>query len=224
MTPSDTPPPSKIVTAWASRARKWKSGEAVDAGSSGGVGVHLVIRGLLTRSRDLPNGRSATTSVALPGNYEVLSSQRSEAGTWLCSPCASVVASLSVEEFQQGLARCDALAAWGRSAERRRFATLQQHAIMLSRGSALERTGHFLCEMIVRSEAPGPVRKCPFPFNQAQLADVLGLSVVHTNRTLGVLRAASLISVKSGWLATPDFDALARASLFDEAYLEQARD
>jgi len=35
-----------------------------------------------------------------------------------------------------------------------------------------------------------------FPFKQRDLADALGLSLVHTNKTIGVLRARQLI----GWV------------------------
>lgn len=55
----------------------------------------------------------------------------------------------------------------------------------------------------------------PFPFRQQDLADALGLSLVHTNKTLSALRAEQLLSLQGGRLRIPDIDRLARACAID---------
>jgi DNA-binding transcriptional regulator LsrR (DeoR family) len=59
---------------------------------------------------------------------------------------------------------------------------------------------------------------------QAELADALGLSVVHTNRVLQDLRAQGLVTLKGKTLVIPDLDALMAAGLFNPNYLHLDRD
>ncbi len=58
-------------------------------------------------------------------------------------------------------------------------------------------------------EAGGSV---PLPYRQQDLADALGLSLVHTNKRLAVLRARGLAEWRGGRLTVPDRGALAEAA------------
>jgi CRP-like cAMP-binding protein len=62
----------------------------------------------------------------------------------------------------------------------------------------------------VRAEEVGLVKgnTVPFPFTQQHLADTLGMSLVHTNKTLKRLYAANAIRWKAG-----AFELLDRARL-----------
>ncbi|WP_339107622.1 Crp/Fnr family transcriptional regulator [Thioclava sp. GXIMD4216] len=67
-----------------------------------------------------------------------------------------------------------------------------------------------------RSAAPGTERglkgpTVPMPWKQQDLADALGMSLVHTNKTLARLRREKLAEWKRGWLTLPDPEKLARA-------------
>ncbi len=55
----------------------------------------------------------------------------------------------------------------------------------------------------------------PLPFRQQDLADALGLSLVHTNKTLARLRARGLAEWSDGRLRLPDPPALARVADMD---------
>ncbi|WP_273070235.1 Crp/Fnr family transcriptional regulator [Thioclava marina] len=57
--------------------------------------------------------------------------------------------------------------------------------------------------------------KMPFPVRQQDLADALGLSLVHTNKTLAKLRAQGLVKWSRGTLALPDIEALAEIGLVE---------
>jgi CRP/FNR family transcriptional regulator, anaerobic regulatory protein len=63
---------------------------------------------------------------------------------------------------------------------------LDDNLISIGRRSALERTAYVLLQMFVRAEEAGLVENgtVTFPFTQQHLADTLGMSLVHTNKTL----------------------------------------
>jgi hypothetical protein len=61
--------------------------------------------------------------------------------------------------------------------------------------------------------------ECELPLTQAELADALGLSTVHVNRSLQELRGDGLIQLRGGSLTIPNWDGLKSAGEFDPAYL-----
>lgn len=84
--------------------------------------------------------------------------------------------------------------------------------------SARERIAWALVRVFQRGRALGLVNdgEMRFPFKQQDLADALGLSLVHTNKTLGRLREGQLASWQEGWLRVPDIERLARAGRVDD--------
>jgi transcription initiation factor IIE alpha subunit len=57
------------------------------------------------------------------------------------------------------------------------------------------------------------------PLTQVELAETLGLSSVHVNRTLQALRRQKLITLEGGKLTIQDLDALEEVSFFNPDYL-----
>ena len=80
---------------------------------------------------------------------------------------------------------------------------------------------HIFCEMFVRARAAGLVEgdTCPLPITQELLADALGLTSVHTNRTLMVLRDTGAVEWRSGILTVRDEARLREMADFDPKYL-----
>ena len=91
---------------------------------------------------------------------------------------------------------------------------------------AAERLAHLFCELFIRLRAVGLTNgdHCELPITQEQLGDATGLSAVHVNRTLQVLREQRLIILKGKTLTIPDLDALQRAALFNANYLHLDRE
>jgi CRP-like cAMP-binding protein len=89
------------------------------------------------------------------------------------------------------------------------------------RRSATAHLGHLICELYRRLAAVGLAEegRFSFPVAQSELADALGFSLVHVNRTLQDLRATGLVSWKGSLVTILDFDGLARLSQFDPTYL-----
>jgi CRP-like cAMP-binding protein len=93
----------------------------------------------------------------------------------------------------------------------------------IGRRGAVSRVAHFVCELVERMVAIGRSdrRTCAFPMTQAELADALGLSAVHINRTLQELRRTGLIRLSGATLTVLDWPGLMQAGEFDPAYLHQ---
>jgi CRP-like cAMP-binding protein len=100
-------------------------------------------------------------------------------------------------------------------------AVFREWMVGLGRRDALGRTAHLLCELYVRLRAVGRASDggVELPINQADLADALGISAVHANRSLQELRAQELITLRSGTLVIHRWDRLAQIGEFDPEYL-----
>jgi CRP/FNR family transcriptional regulator len=75
---------------------------------------------------------------------------------------------------------------------------IDEHLVNLGRRSALERTAYLLQHLFVRAEEAGMVKNgtIQFPFTQQHLSDTLGMSLVHTNKTIKRLMASNAIRWK----------------------------
>lgn len=72
---------------------------------------------------------------------------------------------------------------------------VDEHMVSLGRRTALERTAYLLLHLYVRAEEAGMTKAnaIQFPFTQQHLADTLGMSLVHTNKTLKRLLASGAV-------------------------------
>lgn len=89
------------------------------------------------------------------------------------------------------------------------------------RRAATAHLGHLICELYLRLQAVDLARNgsFSFPVAQAELADALGFSLVHVNRTLQELRATGFVRWKGSTITIVDFAGLAALSQFDPTYL-----
>ncbi len=96
----------------------------------------------------------------------------------------------------------------------------------IGRRKPLHHLGHLICELSMRLRAVGLASgdDFDFPVTQAQLADVLGMSLVQVNRTLQQLRRTGLISWKGPTITIHDFEGLADLSDFEPTYLNLFRE
>jgi CRP-like cAMP-binding protein len=93
--------------------------------------------------------------------------------------------------------------------------------VAMGRRNAPGRLAHFLCEVFFRLKAADKVdgNSFAFPLTQVDIADTLGLSVVHVNRVLKGLRRQQLISLQNQILTIIEWHELARLAEFDASYL-----
>jgi CRP/FNR family transcriptional regulator, anaerobic regulatory protein len=79
---------------------------------------------------------------------------------------------------------------------------VDENLLSVGRRSALERVAMLLVHLYKRAEVIGLAgpKGVPFPINQQHLADALGLSLVHTNKSLRKLHAFGLHDICNGYL------------------------
>jgi CRP-like cAMP-binding protein len=90
-----------------------------------------------------------------------------------------------------------------------------------SRRDATTSLAHLLCEFGVRIEAAGLGDRLRYelPITQDQLADALGLTSIHVNRTLKKLEGLGLITRTQRSVTVTEWKRLADAGDFSEEYL-----
>jgi len=182
----------------------------------------LLVSGFAGRFALLSNGRRQFTELGLPGDFMDLHSlvmKRLDHSVMAISECdlAAVphVALRQLMAEDPHLGRLFWLETVVGAAIHRMW------LVGLGRRDAQARMAHLFCETQVRLEAVGLAEEhgFNFPLNQAELADVLGLSSVHVNRTLMALRAAGILDWREGQVTLNDWTRLVRLAEFDPLYL-----
>jgi CRP-like cAMP-binding protein len=100
-------------------------------------------------------------------------------------------------------------------------AMVVEHLVNIGRRSALERTAHFFMELAERLTLIGHATETEFkcPLSQFVLADALGLTAIHVNRTLRHLRERRLLTLRRGTVVIHDLAALRKLAGFQGGYL-----
>ena len=98
---------------------------------------------------------------------------------------------------------------------------LNEWVMNVGRRDARSRLAHLFCEIACRTGRKDAVDgySFPFPITQFQLADMLGLTPVHVNRTLKGLREDRLVEVVHRTVRILDWDRLTKIGEFDPTYL-----
>lgn len=187
--------------------------------------LHLLIAGTAARYRMLDNGRRQITALILPGDLCDLKDPQSTGGTETVGAItASTIGEIPHSAlFEAGRLRPE----WADFAFRtiaREMDIASEWIVSLGQRSAYEATAHLFCELWERLSAIGIADAAGFPcdLTQVDLADTLGLTPVHVNRTLRDLRKDGLVSVRARRATILDHAGLIRAADFDPSYLQSA--
>lgn len=100
-------------------------------------------------------------------------------------------------------------------------AILGEWIVNLGNRKAPARVANLLCELACRLKR-SPLdseQEYSLPLTQQQLADILGLTVVHVNRTLKLLREDELVVLRNHHVTILDWDRLCRLGEFSADYL-----
>ncbi|WP_105438215.1 Crp/Fnr family transcriptional regulator [Neorhizobium sp. T25_13] len=93
--------------------------------------------------------------------------------------------------------------------------------VAMGRRSKVSHLAHILCELYVRLDVVRRTNGWSFylPLSQGEMADVLGLSLVHMNRVIQTLRRERLISWSNQTITILDWERLKDVAEFDPTYL-----
>lgn len=180
--------------------------------------LFTLLEGWAFRSKTLSDGRRQITNFLLPGDFVGLQGSiqgAMEHSVETLTPAA--FCTFPRARVWELFSRCSSLAfdlTWLAAREER---ILDENLLSLGRRSAEERTAYLLLHLFVRAEAIGLVTegRVRFPFTQQHLADAIGLSLVHTNKTLRRLTRRGLIQWDHGWFSSPEIATLAEVARFD---------
>ena len=100
---------------------------------------------------------------------------------------------------------------------------LRAWIVSMGRRKSVESVAHLMCELYIRMRNIGLASddECRMPLTQLVLADALGLTPVHVNRVLGVLKEAKVMELKRGSLKIINSAKLAEIAGFDGNYLHE---
>lgn len=184
--------------------------------------LFLVEAGWVLRSRGLASGRRQIVNYALPGDLVCLDSVvfRSTGVDVSARTTATLVRidPPSMPELFQHYPGLAAGVAWSVCLEE---SILAERTVSLGRRDSLEKLAHALCELEARLDRVGLMRgniiECPL--NQEDFADMLGISVIHVNRTFRKLSEEKTAEYRKGQIEILDRARLRELAAFDPGYL-----
>ncbi|ATQ42972.1 hypothetical protein CSW64_11405 [Caulobacter mirabilis] len=154
-----------------------------------------VLSGWVAQVRELPDGRRQIFSFLLPGDL-IGMRRSSQAHSSLIAMTEVVTADITplCERVGDGRSSMALQKACGR-AEEMEERILLNHIVRLGRQTASQRLAHILLEIGERLAMADQADPCDYtlPITQENLADALGLSLVHINRTIQTLRREQLM-------------------------------
>ncbi|MGE0500877.1 MAG: Crp/Fnr family transcriptional regulator [Rhizobiaceae bacterium] len=211
-----------ILSKLTQKAASYGRGAEIIADRSRPSSSCLLVSGLTARAVFLPDGRRQLTAIHVPGDFvdlHALLLKTMDHSVIALTSCAVVFVPhpdlIEVTEKAPHLTRVLWLSTTIDAAIQRELIA------SIGRRSPLQRLAHLICELFLRLDTVGLATGGSFAFGitQTDLADILGLSLVHTNRTVQELRATGLVTWNQAEVAIADFDRLAKLGRFDDTYL-----
>lgn len=184
--------------------------------------VTLVLEGWACRYKILTDGRRQITSFVLPGDLTGVraclfgvSDFEAEA---LTDCRVAVIEGKDIAALFSDAPKLAAAITW---ASAREEAILAEHVVSLGRRTAKERMAHLFLELYSRLESVGSVDRMAYglPITQEMIADCLGLSIVHVNRTLKSMRQEGLLDYFNGYVILREPKRLKAICGYDDDHL-----
>ncbi len=184
---------------------------------------YLVLSGVIGRFSQLRNGVRQIVALHIPGDIADLCSVALPKTSWAFHALAS--ADVMRIAHADLLAIADryhniATAFWRDCVVD--MSVMSEWIVSVARRPAEAKIAHLLCELRCRYEKAGLLARdgsYVFPITQMQIADILGITAIHTNRMIRSLRERRLASVAKASVVIHDWPGLMRLAEFDAAYL-----
>jgi len=184
--------------------------------------IYVVLDGFACRYKVLRQGKCQIMALLVPGDFTDLHGpilDTMDHGIMALSPCtvAKVPRTTILELIENHPRICHAFH-WATLVD---GAILREWLVNMALREAPQRIAHLFCELLVRLRVVGvgDVNSYPLPLTQQELAEVLGLTSIHINRTLQYLREDGMIVLSKRRLIIPDVDRLKAYCDFNSDYL-----
>lgn len=217
-----SPEEERVLTSAITQVRELPADQDIVSEGDRPTNSILLLDGFAARYRDLADGRRQITSIHIAGDFVDLHSfllKTMDHGVFTMSPCRIAVVPhetlREITEKHPHLTRLLWLSTLIDAAIHREW------LVSLGRRSPVARIAHLICELFVRLKELGQVESGVFslPVTQVELGDVLGLSTVHTNRSLQQLRGENVITWRGNIVEVEDWERLQQIAQFDPTYL-----
>lgn len=185
--------------------------------------TRIVMTGWGFRYRSLPDGQRQILNFILPGDivgFHAMVIAQTESGLEaLTDMTFASFPSREMVELHQSHTRLMLALSWIAGQSER---ILDEQITRIGSRNARNRMAHLLVELYIRLRQAGFGREeaALLPITQAVLADALGMSAVHANRSFRALQKQGLVDREEGFLRLVDISALSRFAHFDHEYLE----
>lgn len=182
----------------------------------------LLVDGLMCRYKDLRNGQRQIAELHVPGDFADLHSyslKRLDHNILTLTPCRVALAPHErIRKLTEAFPHLTRVYWFSTNLD---AAIHREWVLSLGRRSAISRMAALFCELQVRLELVGLGDRQGFGFdlNQIELAECVGLTSVHVNRTLKLLREQKLVTFRARRVEIHDLEGLRRVAEFDPAYL-----
>jgi CRP/FNR family transcriptional regulator, anaerobic regulatory protein len=207
--------------------REFKSGELnVEAGTTlllqGNDITHLytVLSGWAFRYKKLPDGRRQILNYVVPADFIGLQTTAFNEMQHSVEALTDMLLCVFPREKLWELYRNHPTLGFDLTwLAARQEQILDEHLLNVGRRTALERIAFLLLRLFVRAEQVHLTKNgtLALPLTQQHLADTLGMSLVHLNKTLKRLIATKTVRWKPKSLEILDREALARIAAYDVA-------
>jgi CRP-like cAMP-binding protein len=221
-----SPDEMKCLAEMQSTPVKVKKGKQLTHEGQTGHKAFVLQSGWACSFKDLKNGARQIISFPIAGDCVGLRSVLLKTADHSFSALTdAVVSPVERTHLMQSVTKFPRLGAALLWAASRDEAMVVEHLVNIGRRTATERTAHFFMELAERLSLVGLATEATFrcPLSQFVLADALGLTAIHVNRVLRLLREQKLLTMKKGEVHIHDLNGLRKLAGFQGGYLN-ARD
>lgn len=182
----------------------------------------LLLDGIMCRYKDLRNGERQISALHVAGDFVDLHSftlRKLDHNIMALTRCRfATVAHRGLKRITEHFPHLTRVFWFATNLD---AAIHREWELSLGRRQAISKVAHLFCEMHVRLQIVGLASDDGYDLGLTQndLAECVGLTPVHVNRTLKELRTRELVSFRSGRVTIHDPEGLKRIGEFDPAYL-----
>jgi len=187
----------------------------------------ILVSGIACRRKDLEDGRSQITELQVPGDFTDLHSfslKYLDHDVVALTQCKFAV--IPHERLKWITEHLPHLARVYWFATNLDAAIHREWELSLGRRPAPARMANLFCELYIRLNIVGLTTGYSYdlPLTQETLAETLGLTSVHVNRTLQLLRSEGNVQFDKGRVTISDWEGLTATAEFDPGYLYLERE